>query len=261
MAFDLDFFGEFLETSFYPEQPWAPAPVGVSPHLDKRSGTQGAKDGSLNAPKSTDPLRRRKRTTFSRSQVAELERTFCMTQYPDSKTKLSLAMRTGLPETKIQVWFQNRRARYFKSKKKSREVQRAQTHPYLSYQTGSPPFFHPAPAFPATSSPGSLLSGYPAMCAPQAALQSAPVLHQQLPDFAQYFQDGFDDLGRITEDLQAFLQPAAHPQEVEPRQGERSHSGTEDSLDDLSDLCFKDLCDFNLSDLDLSAAMIDYLMD
>lgn len=98
-------------------------------------------------------------------------------------------------------------------------------------------------------------------------------------DFTDYPLDLLPDSGfsewELTEDFEAFLQ---HSEEVEP-EGSRcaavSHHGsnetveslldqhfssTDEPIDDLSDLCFHDLGDFSLSDLDISAAMIDYLL-
>ncbi|XP_073525402.1 homeobox protein SEBOX [Phyllobates terribilis] len=188
-----------LRAAFFPNS--QPAPLRSCPDTVPAAETGVQPKESCIPVNGIPSQRKRKRTLYSKWQQVELESVFEVIPYPDISTREHLAKIICLPESKVQVWFQNRRARKNKSGKFNRFLYRrgssfrarhfcwSSASPSRSCSQRDPLIPMPQPSnqsvthgHPSHQVSSMQQSGYPSFVPPTEAHQISPPVPEQFSD-------------------------------------------------------------------------------
>ncbi|XP_072035359.1 uncharacterized protein [Amphiura filiformis] len=120
--------------------------------------------------------RRRSRINYTSHQLQSMEAVFADNQYPDYRSREALSDAIGLTESRIQVWFQNRRARH----KHSQKVKKSEGSSRLLRRSPSYEEFSPSSST-SSSRPSSVEPPSPDTCPWSTYSESPSSSHLKIP--------------------------------------------------------------------------------
>ncbi|XP_049809070.1 homeobox protein B-H1-like [Schistocerca nitens] len=131
----------------------------------------------------TPPKRKKPRTSFTRLQIAELEKRFHKQKYLASAERAALAKTLKMTDAQVKTWFQNRRTKWRRQTAEEREAERqAANRLMMSLQAealskGMYPPPHPPPPpppHPGADAPGALAAAAAAAAAASVSAAGQP---------------------------------------------------------------------------------------
>ncbi|KAJ3625788.1 hypothetical protein MTP99_016330 [Tenebrio molitor] len=123
----------------------------------------------------TPPKRKKPRTSFTRLQIAELEKRFHKQKYLASAERAALAKTLKMTDAQVKTWFQNRRTKWRRQTAEEREAERqAANRLMLSLQAEALTKGYMSEGPPPSSGPGDTALSALQNLQPWAGPYSAP---------------------------------------------------------------------------------------